>query len=113
MHSRAAEAQGTMSERTQVMLELVLDIKNNRKLKGSAQVAALESLLSQGSLRFLRESKVPEIQLHGLTWEKLMQPQKKVTCPFFCATVTCPSWAFALTVSSYCRACGGCRALRR
>lgn len=77
VHSRAAEAKGTMTQRTEVMLELVLDVKNNRRPKGSA-AASQESLLSQGSLKFLRDSKGAEVQLRTVTWEKLLQPSKKV-----------------------------------
>lgn len=79
-----------MSQRTEIMLELVLDIKNNRKPKGSDAIAALEALLSQGSLKFLRESKVPDVQLRSVTWDKLLQPDKKVLKPS-CAIVLTPA----------------------
>ena len=77
VHAHAAEVREGMKQRTAVMLELVLDIKNNRRPKGGATAAALESLLSVGAQRWLRESRVAEVQLRGLTWEKLLLPNKK------------------------------------
>ena len=77
VHARAAEAKESMTQRTAVMLELVLDVKNNRRPKAGATVAALEALLSVGAQRWLRESRVAEVQLRGVTWEKLLLPNKK------------------------------------
>jgi hypothetical protein len=79
VHARAAEKKGSMSQRTEVMLELVLEIKNNRKSKGGSVTAAgLEVLLSQGSQKWLKDSQVAEVQLRAVTWGKLLQPDKKV-----------------------------------
>lgn len=80
VHQRAAECKDQMSQRTEVMLELILDIKNNRQPKGSAKGAVLEMYLGQGAQRWLKESRVPEIQLRAATWEVLLSPEKKVAC---------------------------------
>ena len=77
MHARAAQKKDSMSNRTEVMLELVLDIKNNRQPKGGGAIST-ESLLGQGSLRWLRESRVAEVQLRSVNWPKLLAPRKKV-----------------------------------
>ena len=78
VHATAAERKGEMSQRAEIMLELVVDVKNNRKSKSSALANTLESYLSQGSLRWLKESRVADTQLKNLTWERLIDPQKKV-----------------------------------
>ena len=78
VHARAAECKEEMSPRTEVMLELILDIKNNRQPKGSSRGAALDMFLSQGAQRWLKESKVPDVQLRAITWGKLLAPNKKV-----------------------------------
>ena len=79
VHKTAAERKDSMSQRAQIMLELVVDIKNNRKAKSSTSENTLESFLSQGSLRWLKESKVEDVQLRGVTWERLLDPNKKVS----------------------------------
>lgn len=84
VHARAAECKESLSPRTEVMLELILDIKNNRQPKGG-KGAALESFLSQGAQRWLKESKVPDVQLRAVTWETLLAPNKKVQ-PAVCST---------------------------
>lgn len=81
VHSRAAECKDSMTPRTQVMLELIVDIKNNRLPKGAARVAAMEMFLSQGAQRWLKESKVSEVQLRSVTWDKLLSSSKKVRSP--------------------------------
>jgi len=94
VHARAAEREGSMSQRTEVMLELVLDIKNNRRPKGAgAGAGGLEGLLSQGSQKWLKDSQVGEVQLRAVTWSKLLQPDKKVCAsPAFCrVTLACCS----------------------
>ena len=82
VHKTAAERKDTMSQRAQIMLELVVDIKNNRKAKSSTSENTLESFLSQGSLRWLKESKVEDVQLRGVTWERLLDPNKKASFKF-------------------------------
>lgn len=77
VHAKAAECKDSMSPRTEVMLELILDIKNNRQPKGG-KGAALDAFLSQGAQRWLKESKVPDIQLRGVTWQRLLAPNKRV-----------------------------------
>lgn len=84
INSTATEHKGQMTERTEIMLELVMDIKNNRKSKNASDGKTLESYLSQGTQRWLKESKVEEVQLKNLTWERLLDPQKKV-CDKICS----------------------------
>lgn len=77
-----------MTQRAETMLELVLDIKNNRRTKGSTPASALDSLLGQGSLRWLRESHVVDVQLRAVSWQKLLQPDKKVRFLLFLSLAT-------------------------
>ena len=67
-----------MSQRAEIMLELVVDIKNNRKSKGVSNSSPMEAYLSQATLRWLKESKVEDSQLKNLTWKQLLEPNKKV-----------------------------------
>lgn len=81
IHATAAEHKGKMSQRTEILLELVVDIKNNRKSKSAANHRPMEAYQSQGTQRWLRESKVEDFQLRNLAWKQLLDPQKKVKFP--------------------------------
>lgn len=64
-----------MSQRANIMLSLVLDIKNNKrrdKASGPAMV------LSPGVVSWLKQCHVGHVQLKGLTWQKLLSPKKTV-----------------------------------
>ena len=79
VHARAAHArQGPgMSQRAQLMLDLVLDIKNNRR-RGKGEAVAAEGTLGPAAKAWLRAANVGAVQLQGITWAVLTQPDKKV-----------------------------------
>jgi hypothetical protein len=63
------------------MLDLVVDVKNNRK-QGAESVGShggrrAASVLSPGVLKWLRQSGVEEVQLRNLSWEKLVDKSRK------------------------------------
>ena len=65
----------------QVLLGLVLDIKNNRqRSQGTGGPLTISSVLSAGVLRWLRGCGVEEVQLRNLTWQRVLQHNKKVHC---------------------------------
>lgn len=77
VHARAAKAgsEGGMSQRAEIMLSLVLDIKNNkRRDKASGPTA----VLSPAVVTWLKQCHVGHVQLKGLTWKKLLTSSKKV-----------------------------------
>ncbi|DBA70559.1 TPA: hypothetical protein ACH3X2_011953 [Trebouxia sp. C0005] len=76
VHARAAKAgsEGGMSQRAEIMLSLVLDIKNNkRRDKASGPTA----VLSPAVVTWLKQCHVGHVQLKGLTWKKLLTSSKK------------------------------------
>lgn len=77
VHARAAKAgaEGQMSKRADIMLSLVLDIKNNKRRDKASGPAAV---LSPGVVAWLKQCHVGHVQLKGLTWQKLLSPKKKV-----------------------------------
>lgn len=77
VHARAAKAgsEGGMSQRAEIMLSLVLDIKNNKKRDRAGGPAAV---LSPGVVTWLKQCHVGQVQLKGLTWNKLLTSNKKV-----------------------------------
>ena len=78
IHARAAKAnaEGRMSQRAEIMLSLVLDIKNNKKRD---KVNGPAAVLSPGVVGWLKQCHVQRVQLKGLTWQKLLSPQKKAS----------------------------------
>ena len=64
-----------MSQRAEIMLSLVLDIKNNKRRDKANGPAAV---LSPGLVTWLKQCHVGHVQLKGLTWHKLLSTQKKV-----------------------------------
>lgn len=78
VHAQAARADESMSTRTRLMLDLVLDIKNNRRRKGDEPAAAAEGTLGPAARAWLRSADVQAVQLQGLSWQRLAQPGKKV-----------------------------------
>ena len=64
----------------QVLLGLVIDIKNNKQRnKGSLGAVSIASVLSAGVLKWLRGCGVETVQLRHLPWKKVLQPNKKVS----------------------------------
>lgn len=92
VHGRAAKAgaEGRMSPRADIMLSLVLDIKNNKRRDRAGGPAAV---LSPGVVAWLKQCRVGQVQLKGLTWEKLLSPKKKVGlgCSLRSYTITSPA----------------------
>ncbi|CAG9459980.1 unnamed protein product [Pedinophyceae sp. YPF-701] len=79
VHKRAAEVGGGqgLSKRTELMLELVCEIKNNRRsAKASTPAGARQggrtAVLSAAQLRWLRQLGVEAVQLRSVTWAKLL-----------------------------------------
>ncbi|KAF8061907.1 MRF1 [Scenedesmus sp. PABB004] len=96
VHARAAAAGGRMSKRAEIMLELVMDIKNNRareaKAKAKKGAAAgggggggaaaagrggAAAVLQPPLLKWLRGAGVADVTLANVSWAKLLQPDKK------------------------------------
>ncbi len=77
VHARAAKAgsDGGMSPRAEIMLSLVLDIKNNKRRDKASGPAAV---LSPAVVTWLKQCHVGHVQLKGLTWNKLLTSSKKV-----------------------------------
>jgi nucleolar MIF4G domain-containing protein 1 len=69
VHARAAELgeQGALSQRARLMLDLVVDIKNNRNRgnRSGGQTASLPSDVA----KLMRESNVDLVSLDHLTWD--------------------------------------------
>ena len=78
VHARAAEAgtAGAMSARAQVLLGLVLDIKNNRRRAGRGQPAP-PAALAPAPLKFLKDAGVDAVQLRSLPWAKLLAGEQR------------------------------------
>lgn len=75
VHARAAEAAkaSPLSTRTEAMLGLVLDVKNNRAKQGSTATA-----LSQSAARWVAGCGVLDVQLRNLSWPLLLEDNKTV-----------------------------------
>lgn len=58
----------------QVMLSLLLDIKNNRQRGGGGAAIALTA----GTTKWLKSVGAPTMALTSLSWDKLLAPNKKV-----------------------------------
>lgn len=89
VHERAATAgvEGAMTKRAEIMLELVIDIKNNRKrdvsgnskskASGSSSKGGAAAVLQPGVIKWLKQSGVDDVKLVNLSWKKLVTPDKK------------------------------------
>ncbi|KAK9813973.1 hypothetical protein WJX73_007570 [Symbiochloris irregularis] len=82
VHARAASS--TMTQRARLLLDLIIDIKNNRKhSKSSAKAdAAGLHMASEASLEppvkaWLSKVDTAAVQLHGLSWDTLISSNKK------------------------------------
>lgn len=64
-----------MSKRAELMLELVVDIKNNRKREGGKGGAA--AVLSPTALKWLKQCRVEDVALGDLSWDKLLSGGKR------------------------------------
>lgn len=62
-----------------MLLSLVLDIKNNRqRSQGTGGPLTISSVLSAGLLKWLRTCGTDEAALKNLSWQTVLQPNKKV-----------------------------------
>lgn len=91
VHDRAAAASaaGTLSKRAALMLDLVIDIKNNRKPRSNVDRSKFDpvvdgsgrrgaaGVLQPGLLKWLRGAGVDDVTLVNLSWSKLTAPDKK------------------------------------
>ncbi len=77
--SAYAFAGGGMSKRAELMLELVVDIKNNRRRSAAEGSAARPpASLPSATLKWLRQQGVEQVAMpRSLTWVKLLQTSKK------------------------------------
>jgi hypothetical protein len=79
-----------MSKRAEIMLELVMDIKNNRLRESKASKAAAAAgtagrkgrggaaaVLQPGLLKWLKQQGVDDVTLSNISWAKLVHPNKK------------------------------------
>lgn len=76
VHARAAEQGGPekLSARTRVMLDTVLDVKNNRKrADGKGQIVTLDG----PAARWLRGTGVSSIAVGGISWEAIVSGDKR------------------------------------
>ena len=66
----------------QVLLGLVLDIKNNRqRSQGTGGPLTISSVLSAGVLKWLKGCETNEVQLRNLSWQLVLQSNKTVRFP--------------------------------
>ena len=84
IHSRAAEVGGvgSLSRRAQIMLQLVVDIKNNRKRPrnsndGGSGGTAATTVLSPMVMKWLKSGGVDDVGIAGLTWSRLLNKDKR------------------------------------
>ena len=69
---------GALSKRAQMMLELVVDIKNNRKRESSgASGGGGGAALAPTVAKWLKSCGVREMAVGGITWDKVLQPDKR------------------------------------
>ncbi|KAK9823765.1 hypothetical protein WJX72_005349 [[Myrmecia] bisecta] len=71
VHARAAQV--SMTKRAEVMLGLVVDIKNNRRKDGAKAAPALSPAIA----KFLKQAGVDKVQLRNLSWRKILTSNKK------------------------------------
>lgn len=77
VHARAAECSKngtTLSTRARVMLDLVVDIKNNRKREDGRRKAVA---LDPAAAKWLRSCHVGTVALGGITWKKVLTADKR------------------------------------
>ena len=73
VHVRAAEA-GNLSKRAEIMLELVVDIKNNRKKENNGGALPPFPLTIK---KWLNSVCVADVALGGLTWDTILTTDRK------------------------------------
>lgn len=73
LHAKSAtlRTSNALSQRARLMLELIVDIKNNRKRKNLGGHVGLEATVPAGTLKLLRECNAEAIALHHITWPQV------------------------------------------
>jgi nucleolar MIF4G domain-containing protein 1 len=86
IHSRAAEVggMGSLSRRAQIMLQLVVDIKNNRKRPQNSSNSsnnggstAATTVLSPMVMKWLKSGGVDDVSIAGLKWSRVLEKDKR------------------------------------
>ncbi|KAI7835645.1 hypothetical protein COHA_010459 [Chlorella ohadii] len=76
VHARAGQAGGTgrLTKRAQILLELVVDVKNNRtREEAKRKVVVLAPAIG----KWLKQCGAPDAAVGGISWHKVLQPGKK------------------------------------
>lgn len=73
VHGKSAtlRTNNALSQRARLMLELIVDIKNNRKRKNLGGHVGLEAAVPAGTLKQLRECNAEAMALHHITWPQV------------------------------------------
>eukprot|EP00898_Chlorokybus_atmophyticus_P001124 jgi/Chlat1/2011/Chrsp158S02301 len=82
VHARAADrpqGEGAISKRVQFMLDMIVDIKNNKGVAArKKEAAAVGAGAQQAKLKkWVKGLGVSEVTLRSVTWQKLLEPNKK------------------------------------
>ena len=72
VHARAAEARaaGELSTRADILLDVVVEVKNNRAARG--REGPQSAVISPVQQRLLKQWGVGEVLLRGMTWARLL-----------------------------------------
>jgi hypothetical protein len=60
-----------LSQRSRLMLELIVEMKNSKKIKEKHGAGSLQSNLNADVMHLLRSCNVERVTMHGLTWEQV------------------------------------------
>lgn len=75
VHARAAEVGvKNLSARARVMMDIVVDVKNNRKRELTKQMA---QMLDAQILRWLKNTGISSVALGGISWDKVLEKDKR------------------------------------
>ena len=88
VHTRAAAARagGGMTSRAEVMLGLVLDIKNNKRHR---RVSGQQHVLAPEAHKWLKGAGLAAVQVPPLTWQRLLEGGEKVSLRLGCCCGHC------------------------
>lgn len=65
----ALAAAKQLSQRSRLMLELIVEMKNSKKIKEKHGAGSLESNLNADVMQQLRSCSVERVAMHSLTWD--------------------------------------------
>lgn len=86
VHARAAAARsaGQLSTRADMLLDVVVEVKNNRA--GGGKDGAQGAAMSPVQQRLLKQWGVGQVLLRGMTWPRLLaRDSHKVLCSLLCS----------------------------